>query len=509
MNQIPPRLRSVIARLKLETDDATEPPTDSGISDATLLDRTAVPFVTIDNDDSRDLDQALHVEQTTGGWRVRYAIADASFFVRPDTALFDHALRRGASYYFPGFALPMLPRELSEGIVSLNEGVDRRAIVFDSTLDEAGDVLETVVERALIRSRKKLSYNGVQTWFDDGCPPGDPWAPSLLALRAVGELRSQRARERGVIEYDRTEAHIRYDEATSRFRVTPRVRNDVEAWNEQLSLLCNTEGARLLHDADARLDDLQSVYRVHLPPLQSRLTQLRDEVASLCDRHGLPSAWRWDGQTRLADYLGELPAEPWRVRRAIELQVRYTNRASEYSDRVGPHFALAVEQYARFSAPMREIVGVFTHKEALEALGMSDVGGADDEDLRDRVIKAANDSKATQKRIDKEIMLLAISDFLAEDLETPRHDRPRRTGTVIGLRPSRAYVMLDDVPLDLKIYADDLEASYDCQYDLHGHELRGDATAPTFGLGDSVALVVDRYDEERRRYVFDVRSDPS
>ena len=99
---------------------------DPGISDPELVDLTALPFVTIDGPGTRDLDQAVHIAKDGDGWMVRYALADPSWCVRPGTALFDEALRRGATYYLPGLAIPMLPRALSEGIVSLNQRADRR-----------------------------------------------------------------------------------------------------------------------------------------------------------------------------------------------------------------------------------------------------------------------------------------------------------------------------------------------------------------------------------------------
>jgi ribonuclease R len=507
--EISPRLMKVIEHLNLDAwlreHDGVE-----GLSDGTdadgLEDMLELPFVTIDNEDSRDLDQALYIAREGDGWLVRYAIADASWFVRPGTALFAQALQRGASFSFPNFALPMLPRALSEGIVSLNEGVVRRAVVFESRVTADGTAAGTRLVRAKIRSQAKLSYNGVQAWFDAGAVGEDPWSESLRLMREVGDVRIDRSRARGVVEFDRTEARVHIGDG-DRFEITVRRRNDVERWNEQLSLLCNTEGARLLSEAHTSVDDdLQSVYRVHLPPLGTRLEELRKLVGTLCVRHDLSDAWRWDGKSRLADYLNSLPEEPRRVRRAIELQVRYTNRASEYSDRVGPHFALAVDQYARFSAPMREIVGIFTHKEALESLGMSQATDpTGDRELRAKVIEAGNEAKKRQKRIDKEVMLLAIADFLADDLEVAEDSRPLRTGTVIGVRHSRVYVLLDDVPLEIKLYVEDLESSYGCRYKLRGHELDGTGDAPSFGLGDELTLCVAGFDAQRRRYSFSLR----
>lgn len=502
MDHVPPHLKSLISQLDLVGPEPHNLPTDPGTDDASLADLTDLPFVTIDNVDSRDLDQALYIERLDDRYRVVYAIADAAYFVRPNTPLFEHALRNGTSFYFPGFAVPMLPRTLSEGIVSLNEAVQRRALAFDTILGASGEVVETKIYRARIESRRKLSYLGVQQWFDDGATGDEPWADSLRALREVGELRAARAVARGVIEYDRTEAHIEYDEAAGRYLVRRRERNDVERWNEQLSLLCNTEGARLIADAD--LEGLQSVYRVHLPPMKRRLAELAQEIDEVRTRHNLDDRWVWDRDTSLAEYLRGLPEQPWRVRRAIELQVRYTNRASEYTDRVGPHFALAVEQYARFSAPMREVVGIFTHKEALEALGLEQNGnGAQDEALRERVIDAANRAKSVQKTIDKEIMLRAITDLLEADLAAPVEARTWRSGTVIVVRKTRVYVLLDELPIELKLYAEDL-APVHGEFDLRGHTLEEQSGALSFGLGDGVSLRVSGYDTGRRRFKFDV-----
>src|SRR5262245_37248572 len=86
------------------------------IDDHALVNRTALAFLTIDGPGTRDLDQAVHVEDTGKGFHLRYAIADASYYVRPGTALFDEALARGASFYLPGASVPMLPRALSEGL---------------------------------------------------------------------------------------------------------------------------------------------------------------------------------------------------------------------------------------------------------------------------------------------------------------------------------------------------------------------------------------------------------
>lgn len=122
--------------------------------DASLKDLTHVPFITIDNDNSMDLDQALFIRRTksqsssdsatTNGYVVSYALADGAYFVPPMSPLFQHALRHGGtSFYLPGKCIPMLPRELSEDHMSLNPHVKRRSLVFDIHLDDKGKAIKT------------------------------------------------------------------------------------------------------------------------------------------------------------------------------------------------------------------------------------------------------------------------------------------------------------------------------------------------------------------------------
>jgi ribonuclease R len=107
------------AGVKEEVESLLQEP---GIWEPGLSDLTSIPFCTIDGPDTRDLDQALHVLATDGGFQLSYALADASWFVTPGSALFGEAVHRASSFYLPGLVIPMLPRELSEGVCSLNPG---------------------------------------------------------------------------------------------------------------------------------------------------------------------------------------------------------------------------------------------------------------------------------------------------------------------------------------------------------------------------------------------------
>ena len=494
-----------------------------------LQDLTHLPFVTIDNADSRDLDQALFIDRdTTDQLRVYYALADASYYVRPGSALFDEAVARAVTYYVPGLAVPMLPRALSEDLVSLNPDVPRRALVFTITVGVTGDAIKTEVCRALIRSRAKLAYDAVQEFYDaeaqsrrtgKGNQHGyaaAEYTDSLLNLQRVGQCRIQHAQQRDVVDYQRHEPRIVFNKQQTSFAIELRRRSDCEKYNEQVSLLCNMEGARLLEDLHHHKHSvLQSIFRVHSPPLQERLSELRHSIAQLCDAHELTDEWRWQPAQPLADYLSSLPAadpvpdvprtglQNADLRRAIERMILLTNRASFFSDEPGPHHALGVKSYARFSSPMREIAGIFTHKELLEALQLepaSDSGA--DEQLQQAIVNAANAAKRLQKELDNEFHLKAIDSYFHNDLSLPLADRPVRTAVIMGMRGGRMYAAVHGFGTDVKVYLDDLGQHFNTRYQVDGvRVVPKQAAAPVFKIGDRINLQLQRYDAGNRRFV--------
>ncbi len=527
------------ASVRLEVEALLASP---GLDDPALIDLEHLPFVTSDNASSRDLDQALFIQrgaaslrapgeeageaadrgqgdatvQSGGGpgYTVFYALADAAYYVRPGTALWREAQRRGASFYLPGVVAPMLPKALSEGIVSLNAEVPRRALVFLIRLDEQGARAQTEIAQARVRSRAKLTYDGVQALHDDPCgsPLTErPWTESLMLLGEVGKKRLALSEARDVVQFNRVSSEIGFtDDEGSAFEARLDVRNDIERWNEQISLLCNMEGARFMSaDADPHV---QPIYRVHPFPEGRDLERLSAQIDALVAARGLdPAVWRWpldgDGpRESLARFVERLPADEAsaRVRQAIERQAMITIAPSSFTDVRGPHFGIGAEQYARFSAPMREIVGIFTHKEALEKLhGPSpEADNAADEALREQVIEAGNRSKGLQRELTKAVHHRLMDQLFADDLQLPVERRPARVGTVLGVRSSRLYVQLDDPPMEIKVYAEDLAALDGAPPTTNdSRTILTRATGAAIKIGDAVHLRVDGRDPTTGRWL--------
>lgn len=438
-----------------------------GIDDPALVDLTGVPFVTIDGPSTRDLDQAIHVAQHEGGYRLLYAIADAAYYVRPGTALFEEALRRGASYYLPGLSVPMLPRPLSENLISLGPAVDRRALVFDIAFDRDATVTGFELVRARVHSRAKLSFGAVQQFLDGrgkqpaprgkgaGERPADPGVgPSLHAIAALGELRARHPERSDMVRYRRVETSVRL-RADGTLLVDAAPRPAIESANEQISILCNALGARYLLGGTPEL--VQPIYRVHEPPDEARVAAFERLVKIVADQRGLPDdpwLYRQAADMGMGGYLEKLPhsGPEGRVARALHRQAMLINGRSRFDAEARGHFGVGEQVYSRFTAPMREIVGIQCHAQAIDRLqGGSPRSREEDEVIRARVIDAGNRAKDVQRRLDREIDTAIAAAVLAPDLALPFAERPRRPATVVGIVGSRIHVLLDDPPIDLRV----------------------------------------------------------
>lgn len=306
------------------------------------LDRTDLPFVTIDPVGSQDLDQAMHLERDGDGYVVHYAIADVGAFVEPGGAIDVEARRRGESLYGADARISLHPEELSEAAASLLPDQVRPAFLWTIRLDAAGAQTAATVERALVRSRARLDYEGVQQQIDDGTAD-----PMLLLLGEVGELRVRQEIARGGVSLPMPEQVIDCERQTwtLEFRgVLP-----VETWNAQISLLTGFAAAQIM------LAGKVGILRT-LPPTDDRsVTRLRRTARGL----GID----WPQSTSYAAFIRALdPRRPEHL--AMVVASTTLLRGAGYADFNGAvpeqplHAALAAE-YAHVTAPLRRLVDRF------------------------------------------------------------------------------------------------------------------------------------------------------
>ena len=215
-----------------QVEEAARAAAERGPAPAERADRTAIPFVTIDPPGSLDLDQALHVEERDGGLRVHYAIADIGAFVDRGGPVELEAWQRGVTAYGPDFKTPVYPLVLSQGAASLLPDGPRPAFLFTADLDRTGEIAAFAVERAMVESRRRMSYAEAQR---EGMP----------LLHRLGRLREERASARGATRLDLPAQEIVEDRRNPcGFRLHWEERLPVEDWNAHVSLLVGMGAAK-------------------------------------------------------------------------------------------------------------------------------------------------------------------------------------------------------------------------------------------------------------------------
>jgi VacB/RNase II family 3'-5' exoribonuclease len=342
-----PALEPGIARIRREMDLPEGFPADVEAAAARAaanprlpaLDRSDIPFVTIDPPGAMDLDQALHVERQGDGFVVHYAIADVAAFVSAGDPVDLEANRRGTTLYGANDKIPLHPKVLSEDTASLLPGQLRPALLWTIELDRTGEGTSVDVRRALVRSRERLDYEDVQHRIDAGSAD-----PMWEVLRGIGELRMQREQRRGGVSLPLPDQEIRID--GDDWRLEFRARRPVEDWNEQISLLTGMAGAHLMVQHHVGL------LRTLPEPDPRAIGRLRRTA------HALGIAW--PERRSYPDFIRSLdPADP----RHVAMMVSCTSvlRGAGYAAFDGEppphpmHSALA-STYTHVTAPLRRLV---------------------------------------------------------------------------------------------------------------------------------------------------------
>ncbi|MCA1826353.1 MAG: ribonuclease R [Myxococcales bacterium] len=310
-------------------------------------------LVTIDGEDARDFDDAVHVSRTASGYRLVVAIADVAHYVRPGGPLDREALRRATSVYFPGTVLPMLPERLSNGICSLNPDVDRLCMVCDLALDRSGKPLHADIYEAVMRSHARLTYTRVAQALAGS--PDPELRPLLEDLKTAHELAKKltgQRKQRGSIDFDLPEARIILDDEGKVAEIARRPRNDAHRLVEEFMLAANEGVARFF---DVR--GLPTVYRIHDQPDQEKL----DAFAALARSHGfdLPEGDQLTPAV-LNEFLRAVEGKP--AQKALNSLLLRSMMQAQYSpDNIG-HYGLAAPHYLHFTSPIRRYPDLMVHR---------------------------------------------------------------------------------------------------------------------------------------------------
>ncbi|MCP3976673.1 MAG: RNB domain-containing ribonuclease [bacterium] len=311
-------------------------------------DMRSVPFVTIDPEGSRDLDQAFHASRSGDGYRVHYAIADLAHFIEPHGLIDGAARRRGVTFYAPDERASLHPDVLNMDAASLLPGADRPALVWTHDLDSHGTLIGTHVERAIVRSTAALSYKEVHQDLHSG----EPQELHLL-LREIGILRQKKEATRGGVSLRLPSQEVVKRDGT--YGLVFRATLPVENWNAQMSLLTGMAAARIM------LDNKVGLLRTLPKPQKSTLAWLRRCSEALDVPY--PTYLAYPDWVRALDMTDPDQA-------ALMTQAARAFRGAGYVGFDGEvpkqtrHYAIGSD-YAHVTAPLRRLIDRFANEVVL------------------------------------------------------------------------------------------------------------------------------------------------
>ena len=319
-------------------------------------DRTNRKVYTIDGDDAKDLDDGVFVEKINDDkYILSVYIADVSNYVKDGTALDDEAIKRGTSIYIPGTVLPMLPKKLSNGICSLNEGVERLSLAIDMQIDGNGNIVKSNIFKTVIKVTKRMTYDKVfKVISNDNSVKKEygPYINDILIMKELAVILNNRRKELGSINFDIPDTKVVLDDNQNVIDIKPYNKTIANDIIEEFMLAANMTVAKTFYFLN-----LPFIYRIHEKPDEEKLRELNEVLANYKKRiKGIKNV----KPKVLSKILDEFDNEE--EKQIVSTYMLRTLKLAKYSEECQGHFGLAAKYYCHFTSPIRRYPDLFIHR---------------------------------------------------------------------------------------------------------------------------------------------------
>ncbi len=489
------------------------------------VDLRDVPLVTIDGEDARDFDDAVYAEPAKvgrgKGWRLLVAIADVSHYVETGTPIDVDAYDRATSVYFPRRVIPMLPEKLSNGLCSLNPGVERLCMVCDMLINAKGEIHAYQFYPAVMFSHARLTYTEVAAVLQNTRGPEaqqrKSLVPHLLTLHDVYRALLAARQVRGAVDFETVETQIVCDESGRIDRIVPRTRNDAHKLIEEAMLAANVCSADFLQERKHT-----GLYRVHEGPPPEKQDILRNYlkamgVSQTISENPHPSEFQ-----RIAEATKDRPES-----QQIHTMLLRSMQQAIYTPVNQGHFGLAFDAYTHFTSPIRRYPDLLVHRVIKAILGNRKyqlpalpMPGEAHAKLSKRLASRARvDEKSPPKKLPADVMAWQAAglhcsanerraDEASRDVEAwlkckymREHLGEEFSGVVTSVTSFGLFVTLDAMFVEGLVHITELGGEY-FRFDEARQELRGERTGIRYALGSRVRVQVSRVDLDGRRIDF-------
>ena len=453
------------------------------VSDADMAGRKDLRewvMVTIDGEDAKDLDDAVSLTRTEDGknWILGVHIADVANYVQERSALDREALHRGTSVYLADRVIPMLPHRLSNGICSLNAGVDRLAMSCIMTVDAKGDVIDHEICESVIRVNERMSYTSVKKILEDHDEEETTRYIDLVPMfeemeQLAGILRNRR-HQRGSIDFDFPESKIMLDEEGHPMEIRSYDRNVATKIIEDFMLLANETVAEEYY-----WREIPFVYRVHETPDEDKIKKLAILINNFGYSLHISDEVRPGQIQKLLAKIQGTPQETMISRLALR-----SMKQARYTPENDGHFGLAARYYTHFTSPIRRYPDL-----QIQRIIKDDLRGRMNEKKMEHyqtilpeVTRQASETERRAEEAERETIRLKKAEYMEA------HIGEVFEGVISGITNWGIYVELSNTIEGLVHVANMYDDHYDYYEDRY--EMVGEHTGKTYKLGETVYVRV-------------------
>lgn len=461
-------------------------------------DLTDQTIFTIDGDDTKDIDDAISIKKLkNGNYELGVHIADVSYYVKPGTKLYDEAYERGTSVYLVDRVVPMLPHKLSNGICSLNPGVERLAVSCVMEIDEKGNVARHDIFESVIKSRIQMTYKKVNKWLDEGIVEEgyDLFTKDLSMMKELADIIRQRRERNGAIDFDTDEAKIIADDKGKPVEVVLRERSSGEMLIEDFMIAANETVASHIYYMD-----LPFIYRVHGTPKEEKVNDFLNFVSSL--GYKITGKVNIKYPSSIQHILDQLKTKK-EYKILATLMLRSMQKAVYQTDNIG-HFGLASKIYTHFTSPIRRFPDTTVHRLLRTYLFKGDESKKTVDYFKEYLpVLAEHASQKERDAIDceREVDDMKMAEYMMD------HIGEEFTGMISGVTSFGMFVELPNM-IEGLVHISDIKGDY-YNYDEATMSLVGQKHKKRYRIGDEVTVICTSASKEEAYIDFELKDESS
>lgn len=457
------------------------------------LDLTGVQMVTIDGEDAKDLDDAISLSKENGIYKLGVHIADVSNYVTENSPLDREALKRGTSVYLVDRVIPMLPHKLSNGLCSLNAGVDRLALSCIMEIDEKGKVIGHKIAETVVNIDKRMTYTAVNKILslndEEAIKEYEELVPMFKLMEELAAILREKRRTRGSIDFDFPESKIYLDEKGFPTDILPYERNVATKIIEDFMLIANETVAE-----DFFWQELPFVYRTHDNPDPEKMLKLGTFISNF--GYGIKTTGNEVHPKELQKLLDRIAGSPEEA--LISRLTLRSMKQAKYTTVSTGHFGLATQYYCHFTSPIRRYPDLQIHRIIKENLRgkLSEKRIRHYENILPEVSQEASRLERRAEEAERDVEKMKKVQYMS------RRIGEEYEGVISGITAYGMYVELPNT-VEGMVHVSNMRDDY-YHYDGDHYEMVGEKTGNVYRLGQKVRILVENTDKINRTIDFSI-----